>query len=110
MDIEQLKLVLDTLKSVGHEAGSLAVLWLWLKFGAIAFSHIFWGVVVFSAAWTIVRLVRSQSDQENYEHFLREMRDTLGTGTGGCMTSVEYQRTTTLLRQMALDHRAQKRN
>ena len=30
MDIEQLKLILETLQGLGHEAGNLAVLYLWL--------------------------------------------------------------------------------
>jgi hypothetical protein len=32
MEIEQLKLILETLQGLGHEAGNLAVLYLWLQF------------------------------------------------------------------------------
>ena len=101
MDIEQLKLVLETLQSVSHDASSLAILWLWLKFGAVAFSHLFWGTIVVGAVWLLTRLIRQQMDAEKYEHFLRDMRDTLGTGTDGCMTAAEFSRTSAKLRELA---------
>lgn len=108
MDIEQLKLVLETLQSVSHDASSLAMLWLWLKFGAVAFSHLFWGTVVACAVWLLVRVIRQQSDSERYEFFLRDMRDTLGTGTGGCMTPAEFSRTSAKLRELADAYRSSK--
>lgn len=108
MDIEQLKLVLETLQSVSHDASSLAVLWLWLKFGAIVFSHVFWGAIVVSLVWLIVRVVRAQSSEQDYDRFLREMRDILGTGTGGVLTEPEFSSTSARLRQLALEAQQQK--
>ena len=108
MDIDQLKLVLETIQSVSHDASSLAILWLWLKFGAVAFSHLFWGTIVVSAVWLIVRLIRQQTDGEKYEQFLRDMRDTLGTGTGGVLTPEEFSRTSAKLRELADAYRNNK--
>lgn len=108
MDIEQLKLVLETLQSVGHEAGSLATLWLWLKFSGGLLQLAFWAAVIVGVAHAIARAARHLEGDARYERFLREMRGTLGTGTSGVMTDDEYGRTTAMLRQLAEEHRAKK--
>jgi hypothetical protein len=106
MDIEQLKLVLETLQSVGHEAGSLVTLWLWLKFGAATLQALLWGAVIVGVAHAIARGWRALEGDSRADRFLRDMRCVLGTGTSGCLTDAEYARTTSLLRQLADEHRA----
>jgi hypothetical protein len=110
MDIEQLKLILETLQSVGHEASSLTMLWMWLKFGAAILNVVFWGIIIVGVAHAIGRAWRALEGDTRADRFLRDMRDVLGTGTGGCLTEVEYDRTTSLLRRLAEEYRAQKKD
>lgn len=104
MDIEQLKLVLETLQSVGHDAASLAVLWMWLKFGASVLNVVFWGAVVFAVVFAIIRAIMIGTGAERTDEFLREMRGLLNTGTSGYMTDSERDRTLALLRRLAEEH------
>jgi hypothetical protein len=109
MDIEQLKLVLETLQSVSHEAGSLAVLWMWLKFGAAAVGHLSIMVVIVVVAYFIYNAVRMSYGDDAYERFFRDMRDQLRTGTGGCLTGTERDNTMAAIRALVADNKAQKR-
>ena len=109
MDVEQLKLVLETLQSVSHDAGSLAVLWLWLKFGAAAVGHLSIMTVVVAVAYFIYKAVRLSYGDDAYDRFFRDMRDQLRTGTGGCLTDGERNSTMSALRALVADSTAQKR-
>lgn len=109
MDIEQLKLVLETLQSVSHDAGSLAMLWIWLKFGAAAVGHISIMTVIVAVAYFIYKAVRVSYGDDVYERFLRDMRDQLRTGTGGCLTGTERDNTMAAIRALVADSKAQKR-
>ena len=100
MEIEQLKLILETLQGVGQEAGSLAVLYLWLKFGATVLGQISFAGGVAGIAYIIYRGIRLSYGAESTDQFLCEMRDQLKTGVGGCLTDDERQRTIAALRQL----------
>ena len=108
MDIEQLKLVLETLQSVGHEASTLAVLWMWLKFGAAILHTLFWGLVVVGVVYAIRSGWLALECEHKAEDFMREMRDTLGTGTSGHLTHAEFASTSAKLRELARAHRETK--
>lgn len=98
MDIEQLKLVLETLQSVSHDAGSLAVLWLWLKFGGGMLHTVLISIAVFGAGFFIYKGIMAASGAEGSEAFLKEMRDALGIGSPGMLSDGERVRTQQLLR------------
>lgn len=106
MDIDQLKLVLETLQSVGHEAGSLAVLWMWLKFGAAAVGHLSIMIVIVVVAYFVYKAVRMSYGDDR---FFRDMRDQLRTGTGGGLTTTERDHTMAALRALVADTMVQKR-
>ena len=109
MDIEQLKLVLETLQSVSHDAGNIAVLWLWLKFGAYIAGHVFWAAIICAGAYTIFRAVKMAHGVDGTDTFLREMRDLLHTGSGGVLTDRERNDTQTALRTLAHEYTVLKR-
>ena len=109
MDIEQLKLVMETLQSVSHDASSLAVLWVWLKFGASAIGHLSIMTVVVAVAYFIYKAIRLSYGDDAYDRFFRDMRDELRTGTGGCLTDNERNATMSALRALVADNKAQKR-
>jgi hypothetical protein len=100
VEIEQLKLILETLQGVGQEAGSLAVLYLWLKFGATIFGQLSFAGGVAGIAYIIYRGIRLGISAESTDQFFRDMRNQLRTGTGGLLTDDERHRTIAALRQL----------
>lgn len=109
MEIEQLKLILETLQGVGHEAGNLAVLYLWLQFGSGAFANLCIAVAVLGAAYTGYRAVRACYDADASDSFLRAMRNQLFPGTGGSLTDDERQRTMTAIRALVAEKLAKEK-
>ena len=101
VDIEQLKIVLETLQSVSHDAGNIAVLWLWLKFGSNIAGQLFWAVAICAGAYTVFRAVKMAHGVDGTDTFLREMRDVLQTGSGGALTDRERHDTQNRLRAIA---------
>jgi hypothetical protein len=105
MEIEQLKLILETLQGVGHEAGNLAVLYLWLQFGASILGHLTFASVFIGLFYVIYRAIRMTQGYDEADAFFREMRDQLGTGIYGSLSSDERQRTMTALRKLVAKHK-----
>ena len=105
MDIEQLKLILETLQGVGHEAGNLAVLYLWLQFAGGVLTNLSHIGIFLGLFYFIYMAVRMSNGHDEAEAFLREMRDQLGTGTGGHLSSDERHRTMTALRKLVAKHK-----
>jgi hypothetical protein len=105
MEIEQLKLILETLQGVGHEAGNLAVLYLWLQFAGGVLTSLSFTAVLLGVTYLIYRAIMMSQGHDETETFLREMRDQLGTGTGGHLTGHERHRTIAVLRQLVAKHK-----
>lgn len=109
MDIEQLKLVLETIQSLGHDAGQTATMWVWLYFGSKVLSNGFLVAAVAVIAYAIYRVVALVQGNENATYFLKDMREVLGTGSSGYLTDPERERTQQLLRNLAEEYAAKKR-
>jgi hypothetical protein len=107
MEIEQLKLILETLQGVGHEAGNLAVLYLWLQFaGGVLTNLSIMGACV-GIAYFVYKAIRMSQGNDESDAFLRAMRDQLGTGPGGHLTDHERRRTIAVLHQLVAKHKEQ---
>lgn len=109
MDIEKLKLILETIQGVGHEAGSLAMLYMWLQFGASAITNLSIAAVIVGAAYLGYRAIRVGYGVDAYESFFRDMRNQLFTGTGGYLTDDERQRTIAALRTLVAEKRSKEK-
>jgi hypothetical protein len=109
MDIEQLKLILETLQGVGHEAGNLAVLYLWLQFVGGVFTNLSIMGVCVGIAYFIYRAIRLSQGHDANDVFLREMRDQLNTGTGGHLTDHERQRTMSAIHALVAEKRVKEK-
>lgn len=105
MEIEQLKLILETLQGVGHEAGNLAVLYLWLQFAGGVFTNLSFAGVFVGIGYFIYKGVRMSQVHDETETFLCEMRDQLGVGSRGILTKTERFSTMTALRQLVAKHK-----
>ena len=100
MEIEQLKLILETLRGVGHEAGNLAVLHLWLKFAGGVLTNISLVGIFLGLFYFIYRGIKMGMGAESTDQFFRDMRHQLNTGTPGILTEEERQRTIAALRKL----------
>ena len=107
MEIEQLKLILETLQGVGHEAGNLAVLYLWLQFVGGVLTNLSLIGIFLGLFYFIYKAVRMSYGYDEAAVFLREMRDQMGTGIHGRLTDDESQRTMTALRKLVAKHKEQ---
>ena len=109
MDIEQLKLILETLQGVGHEAGNLAVLYLWLQFGSSILGHLTLASVFIGLFYVIYRAIRMGTGGDVCENFMREMRDHLGTGISGSLSVSERDRTMAAIRALVAEKRVKEK-
>jgi hypothetical protein len=107
MDIEQLKLILETLQGVGHEAGNLAVLYLWLQFAGGALTNLSIMGALLGITYFIYKAIRMSQGHDEIDTFLRQMRNQLGTGTEGHLTDHERHRTIAVLHQLVAKHKEQ---
>jgi len=107
MEIEQLKLILETLQGVGHEAGNLAVLYLWLQFAGGVLTNLSIMGALLGVTYLIYKAIMISQGHDETEAFLREMRDQLGTGVYGHLSSDERHRTMTALRKLVAKHKEQ---
>jgi hypothetical protein len=106
MEIEKLRLILETLQGVGQEAGGLAALYLWLQFGSSVITSLSFVAVFLVIGYGAYRGIMLGQDFESRDQFLREMRDYLGTGTRGTLTSEEANRTMASLRRLVTKEKA----
>jgi hypothetical protein len=107
MEIEQLKLILETLQGLGHEAGNLAVLYLWLQFIGGVLTNLSLIGIFLGLFYFIYRAIRMSCGYDEADAFLREMRDQMSTGVHGRLTDGERHRTMTALRKLVAKHKEQ---
>jgi hypothetical protein len=107
MEIEQLKLILETLQGVGHEAGNLAVLYLWLQFAGGVLTNLSIMGALLGITYFIYKAIRMSEGHDEADAFLCEMRDQLGVGSRGILTKTERFGTMTALRQLVAKHKEQ---
>jgi hypothetical protein len=107
MEIEQLKLILETLQGVGHEAGNLAVLYLWLQFAGGVLTNLSFIAVLLGVTYLIYKAIMMSQNADEYEAFLCEMRNQLGTGSRGILTKAERVNTMAELRRLVAKHKEQ---
>jgi hypothetical protein len=110
MDIEKLKLILETIQGVGHEAGSLAMLYLWLQFGSAAVTNLCIAAAILGAAYIGYRSIRVGYGVDVYDSFVRDMRNQLFTNTGGYLTDDERHRTMNAIRALVAEKRAKEQS
>jgi hypothetical protein len=98
---------LETLQGVGHEAGNLAVLYLWLQFAGSAVANLSIAGVIVGAVYFGYRSIRVGYGADTYDAFFRDVRNQLFANTGGYLTDDERQRTMAALRQLVAKHKEQ---
>jgi hypothetical protein len=96
MNIEELKLVLDTIKSLSGDASTAAYAYFGLEFAKFVIG---WAIGAW-LAFTIIKTVAKAAGVDKDEAFMRECRDALGTGTRGYLDESERAETQRVIRKL----------
>lgn len=88
MDIEQLKLVIETVKSVSGDAQSVAIWWLILDKLVPVVAWLLVGLGIYSAVNKLINAVKDDSDNERR---IKELRDILHPNGSGYVCSSDYE-------------------
>jgi hypothetical protein len=96
MNIEELKLVLDTIKSLSGDASTAAYWYFGLEFAKFVMLT---AGGLGAACWAVHKISQVNGLDED-AMFMRECRDELGTGTGGELTRNERKATQIAIRKL----------
>ena len=105
MNIEELKLVLDTIRQLSGDASTAAYAYFGLEFAKFVIGWAVGAWVVFTAIKMVIKL--NTDDQD--ETFMRECRDALRIGSRGHLGATERFETQRVIRQMIQEQNAKKR-
>lgn len=79
MDIEQLKLILETVQGIAGDAKTTAIWWMALHYGLHILNQLLVAGVVITVAVIVARTIMYFNDDEK---FIKEMRDSMNLGYG----------------------------
>jgi hypothetical protein len=96
MNIEELKLVLETVRSLTGDASTAAYAYFGLEFAKFVIGS----AVGAWVALTLIKTVASAAGVDQDTAFMRECRDELKTGTGGELTYTERKDTQAAIRKL----------
>jgi hypothetical protein len=100
MDIEQLKLILETVQGITGDAKSAAIWWMALHYGLQILNHLLVAGVIITVVLLIVRTIRHHDDDEK---FITEMRNAMRLGYG-YLGLDERMRTHAAIRKLVSKH------
>ena len=96
MNIEELKLILETIRSLSGDASTAAYWYFGLEFVKFVLSWL----VSAGVALTIIKIVAKANGIGADEEFMRECRDALHTGTRGYLGDDERAETQRVIRKL----------
>jgi hypothetical protein len=96
MNIEELKLVLDTIRQLSGDASTAAYWYFGLEFAKFVIG----GGVGAWLAFTIIKIVAKAAGIDQDEKFMRECRDALDTGMRGYLDDDERVATQQAIRKL----------
>lgn len=108
MNMEELKLVLETINSTTGLAKDFGTTWVWLHYGMKLLNGIGYLLIVAIIVYGIYQVVASISGTDNANEFVKECRDRLGTGFPGPLTTNELSHTRSKVFELIDKHNAEK--
>lgn len=96
MNIEELRLVLETIRSLSGDASTAAYWYFGLEFAKYVLGWLFGAGVVLAITQTIAKASGVNADED----FMRECRDALGTGCRGGLREEERTATQAAIRKL----------
>jgi hypothetical protein len=90
MDIEQLKLVLETVQHTTDGAKSFGVWWIALHYCQKILEGIFIVACVWGVTWGIIKAITMSTNNSDDTHRLQGLREMMRIGSAGIVTPSEY--------------------
>ena len=100
MNIEELKMILDTINATTGLAKDMGTTWIWLHYGFKALSGLALIASVALVVYGIYRIVLAINHADIDTSFMRSCRDKLGTGSSGVVVEQEYFATTAKIMEL----------
>ena len=108
MNIDELKMVLETINNTTGLAKDMGTTWIWLHYGFKVFDMLVLLMVVAVIGYFIYRIVVYVNGGEEPDTFLRHCRDRLNIGSPGVMTDEERRRVCTKISELIDKHNEEK--
>jgi hypothetical protein len=109
MNIEELKMILETINTTTGLAKDMGTTWIWLHYGFKALSGLAWLAGIALVVYGIYRMVIAVSHADIDTAFMRSCRDKLGTGSTGTVTEREYYATTAKITELIDQYRREQK-
>jgi hypothetical protein len=109
MNIEELKMILETINTTTGLAKDMGTTWVWLHYGFKALEGFAWLVGIAMVIYSVYRMMRMMSNADIDTAFMRSCRDKLGIGSTGIMTEAEHYATTTKIMELIDQHRREQK-
>ena len=109
MNIEELKMILETINATTGLAKDMGTTWIWLHYGFKLLDGLALLIGVAVVVYGIYRMVKAVNCADIDTPFMRSCRDKLKTGTSGCVTQSEHYATTTKIMELIDQHLAAKK-
>lgn len=90
MNIEEMKMVLETINNTTGLAKDFGTTWVWLHYGLKVFDSLLAVACILGVVYVIYRLVVYTNGGGDKERFMRQCRDRLRIGSHGYMTDGEW--------------------
>ena len=110
MNIDELKMILETINSTTGLAKDFGTTWVWLHYGLKVFDSLLAVVCILGVAYAIYRMVAHNSGSGTNETFIRRCRDRLRIGSPGMLTNEEAERVRIKLSELIDKHLQEKNN
>jgi len=100
MNIEELKMILDTINATTGLAKDMGTTWIWLHYGFKLLYELAFLVGIAMVIYGIYRIAKTVNNADIDTAFMRRCRDRLGIGSTGTVTEREYYATTTKIMEL----------
>jgi len=108
MNIEELKMILETINTTTGLAKDMGTTWIWLHYGFKVLEGLAWIVGVTVVVYGMYRMM-AVNHVDIDSPFMRSCRNKLGTGSTGIMTETEYYATTTKIMELIDQYRREQK-
>jgi hypothetical protein len=109
MNIDELKIILETINTTTGLAKDMGTTWIWLHYGFKALEGLACIAGIAIVIYGIYRMVIAVNHVDKDSPFMRSCRNKLGTGSPGVMTETEYYATTTKIMELIDQYRREQK-
>ncbi len=109
MNLEELKMVLETINNTTGLAKDFGTTWVWLHYGLKVFDSLLAVACILGVSYVIYRMVVFANGGSVNEAFIRRCRDRLRIGSPGMLTDEEAERVRIKLTELIDKHLQEQR-